>query len=104
MKWFWVAFVAYCFVSLVTGRGKTYGGKLLLFVDEFFCAVFWRDTGITISSMVGLEVKRTDCPRWAKWLHAALNGIEANHCENAIQDDILRAQAAILILTGKDQP
>jgi hypothetical protein len=103
VKWLGLALLLYCAVSLVTGHGKTYGGKLLLFFDMFWCAIIWRDTGITISSMVGLEIRRPNPGWWARGLHATLNWIETDHCELAIKNDLLRAQAAQLILEGKEQ-
>ena len=80
----------------------TFLGKVLLAFDMFVCAVIWRDSGITISSMVGLAMRKGDPVWWARVLNWLLNAVEKGHCEMAIADDILRAQAAIAILTEKE--
>jgi len=80
---------------------KTYVFKVLLFLDMFVCALIWRDSGITISSMTGLAMRRPNPPWWAQALYWALDHLEKQHCEQAIANDILRARAALLILTGE---
>lgn len=79
---------------------NSYVFKLLIAIDTFVCSVLWRDSGITISSMTGLALRKTSRPRWALILGAALNWIQPGHCEAAIAHDISRAKAALVILNG----
>jgi hypothetical protein len=57
---------------------------------------------VTISSFTGLALRRQTPPIWAivlgRWF---LNRIQTNHCELAIEHDIVRAQAALAILGAK---
>ena len=82
----------------------TYAFKVLLFFDMFLCALIWRDTGITISSMTGLALLRANPPRWARVLGWVLNTIEADHTTLAIAHDIERSQSALFILRGQIKP
>lgn len=84
--------------------GQTYAFKVLLFFDMLVCALIWRDTGITVSSMTGLALKQPSPPRWARWLGWALNKIEPGHTAMAIVNDISRAQSALFILRGQIRP
>lgn len=67
-------------------------------VDIFWATLVWRDYGITISSLTGLQLRRTNPAWWAKALGWVLNHIQPNHCELAIQSDIMRAYNALTIL------
>lgn len=75
-----------------------YISKVLLYFDIFVCALIWRDADITISSMTGLELRKTTPRIWALVLGGALNRIQRGHCESAIIHDIGRAQTALRIL------
>jgi hypothetical protein len=77
---------------------QTYPGKILVAVDMFVCSVIWRDSGITISSMTGLALRRPSPPRWAKVLGFILNHIQENHTGLSIEGDIARAKAALVTL------
>ena len=101
MKLAALAFLLYCVVCLVRSPATAWGAKVLLFLDMFVCAIIWRDSGITISSMTGLAFARPAPPLWAVWLHAVLNGISKDHCELAFENDAARSRAALEILTGK---
>ena len=79
---------------------NSYAFKLLIAIDMFVCAVIWRDSGITISSMTGLNLRRPTPSLWAKGLGWVLNHIQSGHCELAITHDISRAKAALVILNG----
>lgn len=78
---------------------KTWPYKALLAFDIFICALVFRDPDVTISAEVGLAMKREKPPLWAKLLNGFLDKIHKDHCRKAIDDDILRAQLAILYLT-----
>jgi len=80
---------------------KNYLYKLLLFIDIFLCAVFFRDPDITISAETGLAMQRAKPPAWAKALNWFLDKIQKGHCAQAIEDDIVRAQIAIKYLETK---
>jgi len=67
-------------------------------IDILVAGVFWRDYGVTISSMTGLALRAPRPPLWAKLLGAFLNAIEKGHCELAIACDIERALQALEIL------
>ena len=97
--------VIYLILGVVNqGKGHHYNYKLALFVDLFFCAAIWRDADITISSMCGLELRSRVPVWWAKVLGGLLNRIQANHCELAIKDDMLRCGLAMSILEGREHP
>ncbi len=83
---------------------KSYGVLLARAVDVLLCTWIWRDYDITISSMTGLELRRSNPIWWAKGLGWVLNKIQSGHCEKAIAADTARAQAALAILTGKVNP
>lgn len=102
---FWLLFLVYCIVSLVTGRGKTYGGKVLLFIDDLLCALLWRNTGISISGMTGAYMRLPNPPQWAVKLSRMLSKVNPpNHCEEARLGDIERMKESIEILEGKSPP
>jgi hypothetical protein len=61
----------------------------------------WRDYDITVSSMTGLALRNPSPPRWARILGGFLNWLQTNHCELAIQADLLRCQQAEAILFGE---
>lgn len=93
-------FLAYLAFGLIhQNHGKAYDYKLDLFLDLFLGAAIWCEPGVTISAEVGLAMKRPNPPLWAKLLNGFLDKIKKGHCAKAIEDDILRAQAAILYLT-----
>lgn len=77
---------------------SSYAVKSLIAVDMFACSLIWNDSGITISSMTGLALKKPTPPLWARWLGWVLNHIEEGHTTKAIQSDIARAKAALVIL------
>lgn len=82
---------------------KNYAYKVLLFLDIFLCALLFRDPDVTISAETGLALQRAKPPLWAKAIGWLLDHIQANHCAMAIQDDIARAQLAILYLQTKQE-
>ncbi len=75
-----------------------YAGKALVALDMFTCSLIWCDSGITISSMTGLALRKPDPPLWARILGGVLNRIEAGHTTKAIQNDIARAHRTLTIL------
>jgi hypothetical protein len=72
--------------------------KFMVYVDIFWSSVIFGNADITISSTVGLAMEKSNPPWWARWLNAGLNRIQANHCQLAIHDDIIRAIAALKLL------
>lgn len=100
MKWAALAFLVYCVVCLVRSPATAWGAKVLLFLDDFICAIVWRNTGISISSMTSLAFHKPIPPRWAVWLHAILNTIQKDHCELAVENDAARLRESYFILTG----
>jgi hypothetical protein len=72
-------------------------------VDIVCCTIIWRNYDVTISSMCGLELRKPNPAWWAKILGGMLNKIQANHCELAIQADLLRATSTIGMLLGEAQ-
>ena len=83
---------------------NSYGFVILRAIDLFWGTLIWRDYAITISSMTGLELRKAAPARWARILGWVLNHIEPHHCEMAIAADLLRAQTAQAVLTGKEKP
>ena len=81
---------------------NSYVFKLLIAIDMFVCSVIWRDSGITISSMTGLELRRPNARKWAKVLGWVLNHIQPGHCEMAIANDLKRNAAAKATLNGQN--
>jgi hypothetical protein len=73
--------------------------KVLLYLDVFVAALIWRDSGLTISSLTGLALRRDTPPIWAiilgRWF---LNRLQTNHCELAITHDRARAKEVLAIL------
>ena len=67
-------------------------------IDIAFAGFIWREPGVTISSLCGLEMRKPRPRLWARVLNAMLNAIEKNHCELAIICDRERAQAALALL------
>lgn len=75
---------------------QTFGFKVLLAVDDFACAVIFRDFDCTISAETGKAMRHPEtAPRWAKVLYKIL---PAGHCEAAIWFDIQRAKTTIAYL------
>ena len=70
-------------------------------VDILLCGWIWRNYDITISSMTGLELRKTTPRQWAKILGGLLNWIQAGHCELAIIADATRLQQAAITLGVK---
>lgn len=100
MRWAALLFLVYCVIGLVRSPATAWGAKVLLFFDMFICAVIWRESDITISSMTGLRFAKPSPPWWCRWLHAFLNAIQPDHCELAIENDAARCRAAYQTLTG----
>lgn len=82
---------------------KNYLYKVLLFLDLFACALIFRDPDVTISAETGRAMLRSSPPRWARILNGFLNWIQPNHCRDAIEADIVRAQTAIKYLQSPPQ-
>lgn len=78
---------------------NTYAFKFLIALDMFACALIWRDSDVTISSMTGLEMRKSAPALWARALNGFLNLLQKGHCELAIASDLARAQAAQQLLT-----
>jgi hypothetical protein len=81
---------------------NAYWFKFLLYLDIFVGSLCARDPDITISSYCGLALRNPNPGFWqriARGLGHTLNFISKNHCEGAIAHDIVRANAAIKILT-----
>lgn len=72
--------------------------KVLLYFDMFVGACIWRDSGVTISSYCGLELRKPAPRWWARVLGGALNWISPGHCSDAITHDIGRSHEALTIL------
>lgn len=83
---------------------NSYGFVLMRSLDILACSWLWRDYDITVSSMTGLELKKAKPARWARVLGWALNHLQTDHCNLAIQADLKRAMAAVEILTGWEKP
>jgi hypothetical protein len=68
-------------------------------LDIFLGTSIWRDYGVTISSMCGLQL-RTAKPAWWAVLIGRnfLERFWPGHCEGAIAADILRAHQALKLL------
>lgn len=77
---------------------KGYVVSVLRALDIFTALLIWRDYGVTISAMAGLELRKPQPAWWAKALGRFLNGISPGHCESAIASDRLRAKQALAIL------
>lgn len=77
---------------------NAYFQVLLRGVDILFCTWIWRNYDITISSMTGLELRKTTPALWAKLLGGLLNWIQSGHCELAIIADTTRIRQASIIL------
>lgn len=77
---------------------KGYVITILRAFDIFAASLIWRDYGVTISAMTGLELRKPQPAKWAKILGAVLNWISPGHCESAIASDRLRAHQALKIL------
>jgi hypothetical protein len=81
--------------------------------DIMLCGWIWRNYDVTISTMTGLELRKTVPKEWAVILGGFLNGLQyaiehimgwphgLNHCEGAIAADITRLQQAAIILGVK---
>lgn len=77
---------------------KGYAVSVLRALDIFIALLIWRDYGVTISAMTGLELRKPQPAWWAKALGGFLNWISSGHCESAISSDRLRAKQALAIL------
>lgn len=87
----------------MTDEPNNYLFKFLLYLDIFVGSLAARDPDVTISALCGLALRKPQPGFWqgvARGLGHALNWIEANHCENAIANDIVRAQQAIAKLSS----
>lgn len=85
--------------------GKGYVETILRAFDIFVGTLIWRDYGITISAMTGLELRKPQPALWAKLLGTYfLNFFWPGHCEGAIASDTLRAHQALRILDDKAKP
>lgn len=92
-----LAIFAVIVALVITNRiaGKTYVGKTLLAFDYFVSVLWSRDFDLTISSQCGLYWRRGNPPAFWYVLHRMLNSLQKDHCEQACQGDLTRAQAAI---------
>ena len=77
---------------------KNYFVTILRAFDIFMAALIWRDYGVTISSMTGLELRKAQPAKWAVILGGFLNWIRPGHCEAAIVADRLRDREGLIIL------
>lgn len=85
-------------VQLMATYSNTYVLVLARTIDIMLCGWIWRDYGVTISSMTGLELRKPNPKLWARILGWTLNHLQANHCEMAIVSDTERANQALAIL------
>ena len=84
---------------MLSPMNNGYVFKVLIALDMFVASIIWRDSGVTISSLAGLELRKPTPAIWAIVLgRNILNKIQANHCEMAIAHDRARAQEALEIL------
>ena len=79
---------------------RTYGFRVLMYIDDLICALIINRTGLSISAMTGL-VLRHSRPWWAVFISNLCNLFQKDHCELAIQHDIEMAQLALDILNEK---
>lgn len=79
---------------------NTYAYLLARSLDILLAGWIWRTSGITISSQIGLELRKPFPARWAVSLGSLLNRIQPNHCELAIQEDLARAVETVSLLEG----
>jgi hypothetical protein len=67
---------------------KLYVFKFLLALDRFFGAIIFRKPNVTLSTMMGLELRRPHPRWWARLIGKNfLNRFWPNHCEGAIRYD-----------------
>lgn len=77
----------------IRAPGKTFIHKFLLGIDILVATLIWGRGDITISARAGLAHRAGK--KWGTWLCRALDIIETNHCELAIEADRQRAQYAL---------
>lgn len=94
-----VVLVLIVLVILNRIAGKTIVGKTLLAFDYFISVLWSRDFDITISSQCGLYWRKGNPPVFWHALHVCLNTLQPGHCEQALLGDLMRAQAAIKLLS-----
>jgi len=97
MKLFVLIFLALIVLGAIVQTGILY--SLAIGFDAMCQDIFYQDTiGVTISSRAGLAARSG-----TTWPAKVVNFVmcSATHCEDAIANDIARAQAAIQLLTGK---
>jgi hypothetical protein len=83
------------------GYNNSYTFVIMRSVDMLTASWVWRDYDLTVSSITGLALRRPYPPLWALALGGFLNWLQANHCELAIEADLLRCQQAEAILFGR---
>lgn len=71
-------------------------------IDILFATWIWRDYDITISSLTGIELRKTSPRKWAVILGWVLNHIQKNHCELAIISDTARALTTLQMLEKRN--
>lgn len=81
---------------------NTYTHTIAIGVDMLTASVLWNRSDVTVSSLCGLELLKPSGVWSLRALGRLLNKLQANHCELAIQADILRAQRALRLLTASD--
>lgn len=68
-------------------------------LDIFVGTLVWRDYGVTISSMCGLQLRTAKPAWWARLIgRNFLERFWPGHCEGAIAADTLRAKQALTLL------
>jgi len=87
-------------VLCVTSRIKngTWVQKAMLAIDILVSTLVWGAFDITISSRCGLYLRQPQGPAFWRGLGRVLNALSKGHCETAILNDGLRAQAALKLL------
>lgn len=81
-----------------TGNGYLY--LVARAVDVLACTWFWRQVDVTVSSMIGLEMRGLQPRLYARVLNWILDKIQKGHCELAIAADKQRALDALALLNS----
>mgnify|MGYP000943517690 FL=1 len=96
--WVWwclgITFIWLCLKASVHSTGHLF----IITVDYLLSVVLFRRAGVTISSMSALA--RNKGKQWGCVLCRVLDWIDTDHCTNAIQADIERANRALDTLKG----
>ncbi len=82
---------------------KTFTGIVAISADIFTASVFWKHADVTVSSLCGLELRKSGGIWSLRVIGRLLNRIQTDHCERAIASDIERAREALTLLGAKEE-